>query len=193
MSESTRGTVSVGTRIIDTEDDDPSLGIVVWRPPEQTIADWKYQTSEGTMTTADTNPDYPADTQLVVIAFETDLDGYWPGWDEASPDDLFEGVCDHDVHHYGFPEPRLTLADERGSDGAESENTIEQEMEAPPEEFVPIMERLEQNEFTIGYDAGEQVLRVEKYGVEHAITHDGTVKGESGIKGRVETIVQRFL
>lgn len=193
MSKSTTTRLTVGTRVVDTEDDDPNSGIVVWHPSEKTIADWEYPTDEGTVTTAETNPTYPADTQLVVIAFETALDACWPEWNEAEPDALFEGVREHGVHHYGFPEPRLASADESGREEAESDDTTEQETEAPPEEFTPIMERLEQNEFMVGYDSSEQVLRVEKFGVEHTIDHDGTVQGESGIKRRVETIVNRFL
>jgi hypothetical protein len=193
MSESTMEKLPIGTRVIDTEDDDPSVGIVVWRSPEQTIADWEFQTSEGPMTTAETNPEYPADTQLVVVAFETDLDASWEGWRDANPDTFFEGVRKHGVRRYGFPEPRLAPADENRRKNGEREVISDEEAEMPPEEFTPIMERLEQNEFAVGYDSSEQVLRVEKYGIEHTIAHDGTVQGESGIKGRVETIVQRFL
>ena len=63
--------------MIDTEDDDPNQAVVVWRPSAKTIADWEFQTNEGTMTTAETNPGYPADAQLVVVALETALDEYW--------------------------------------------------------------------------------------------------------------------
>ncbi|WP_227377171.1 hypothetical protein [Haladaptatus halobius] len=62
MSESDMTRLSVGDRVIDTEDDDPNVGVVIAKPSEQTIADWEFQTSEGPMTTAEMNPEYPADT-----------------------------------------------------------------------------------------------------------------------------------
>ncbi|WP_227355886.1 hypothetical protein [Haladaptatus salinisoli] len=192
MSESDMKRLSVGDRVIDTEDDDPSVGVVVARPPEQTIAEWEFSTDDGTKTTADTNPEYPAETQLVVIAFKNALNGYWSDWYEADPDELYQGVRENDVHHYGFPEPRLALVSESESETREDTEPTEQQAE-PPEQFEPIIERLEQNDFSVAYDADAQELHVEKFGVEHTIDPDGTVQGESGIKGRVETIVNRFL
>lgn len=192
MSNSNMTRLSVGDRVIDTEDDDPNVGIVIARPPEQTIEDWEFSTSNGPMTTADTNPEYPADTQLVIVSFLSDLNGYWEGWQNVESNELFDGVEDNDVHRYGFPEPRLALADENGSETNPAAEPTEQEVK-PPDKFMPIIERLEQNDFSVVYDVDAQELLVEKYGVEHTIDHDGTVQGESGIKGRIETIVNRFL
>jgi len=81
MGDSGMARLSVGARVIDTEDDDPSVGIVVARPSEQTIADWEFSTNDGTKTTADTNQEYPADTQLVIVAFKTALNEYWSEWE----------------------------------------------------------------------------------------------------------------
>lgn len=191
MSDSSMTRLSVGDRVIDTEDDDPNIGIVIARPPEKTIEEWEFSTSDGPMTTADTNPEYPADTQLVIVSFRSDLNGYWEGWQNVEPDELFNGVEDNGVHRYGFPEPRLAPADENESEANTAVEPTEQEVK-PPTKFTPVIERLEQNDFSVTYDADVQELLVEKYGVEHTIDHDGTVQGESGIKGRIETIVNRF-
>jgi hypothetical protein len=197
MGKSSMTRLSVGDRVVDTDDNDPSEGIVISRPPEQMIEDWEFSTDDGTKTTADTNPEYPADTQLVIVAFKNALNGYWPEWEEADPDDLFAGVRANGVHHYGFPEPRLAPVNHSENASPEGEETTKQremgEETGPPDKFTPVIERLEQNDFSIAYDATVQELQVEKYGVEHTIGHDGSVQGESGIKGRIETIVNRFL
>ncbi|RBI58767.1 hypothetical protein DMJ13_25885 [halophilic archaeon] len=192
MGEGNTTQLSVGERVIDVEDDDPNQAVVVWRPAEKTIADWEFQTSEGTTTTAETNPEYPTDTQLVVVAFETALDEYWDGWLEAEPADLFEGIRENGVHQYGFPESRLAPASEATASTQRDETGTEEEV-ALPKEFPEIAERLEQSGFDVAYDAGEEVLRVEKHSVEHAIEHDGTIRGKNGMKQRVKVIVDRFL
>jgi hypothetical protein len=69
--------LSVGGRVIDTDDDDPNVGVVVARPLEKTIADRKISTNNGTTTAVEMNPEYPADSQLVIIAFKSALNGCW--------------------------------------------------------------------------------------------------------------------
>ncbi|MFB9807051.1 hypothetical protein ACFFQF_18245 [Haladaptatus pallidirubidus] len=192
MSETEMTRLSVGDCVIDTDDDNPDEAIVIARPPATTIAEWEFPTNEGPMTTADTNPEYPADTQLVLVSFLSDLNDYWEEWDNADSADLYDGVEDNHVHRYGFPEPRLAPVDERETTPEEDTDLTDNEAE-PPEQFTPVIDRLEQNEFTVSYDADEQVIRAEKFGVEHTINHDGTVGGESGIKNRVKSIVDRFL
>lgn len=192
MSEMGTTRLSVGDRVLDTDDDNPDEAVVIARPPETTIAEWEFPTDEGPMTTADTNPDYPADTQLVLVSFLSDLNGYWEEWTDVDPADLYDGVEANHVHRYGFPEPRLAPVDESETTPKEDTEPIDTEAE-PPKEFRPVIDRLEQNEFTVSYDAGEQVIRVEKFGVEHTIDQDGTVGGESSIKNRVGSIVDRFL
>ena len=96
------------------------------------------------------------------------------------------------MHQYGFPESRLKPANEETASSERDETVADGEMTLP-EEFPETAVRLEQNEFDVTYDAGDQVLRVEKHGVEHTIEHDGTVRGESGMKQRVTVVVNRFL
>lgn len=193
MSDTRMAPLSVRDRVIDTEDDDPNA-VVVWNPSEMTIADWEYTTADGQTTTAEANPEYPPDSSLVIVAFEDDLDGHWEGWREADTDSLFDGVCENGVHHYGFPAERLAHAEsEPSADDEHGERSEDDSAVAMPEAFPQIAQRFEQNEFEVAYDPNEEVLRVEKHGVEHAIEHDGTIRGDSGIKSRVEVIVNRFL
>ena len=92
MSEMGMTQLSVGDRVIDTDDDNPDEAVVIARPPETTIAEWEFPTNEGPMTTANTNPEYPADAQLVLVSFLSDLNGYWEEWTDADPADLRDGV-----------------------------------------------------------------------------------------------------
>lgn len=99
--------LSIGDSVIDREDDDPNEAVVIRRSPEETIVDWEHESDGETVTTADENPEYPEDEQLVVVAFRESLESAWPDWQEADPDALFEGAADRDVNRYGFPEGRL--------------------------------------------------------------------------------------
>lgn len=194
MSDTDTEPLSVRDRVIDTDDDDPNVGVVVWKPSAMTIADWNFPTDDGQKTVAETNPAYADDSQLVIIAFEDDLNGYWEGWRDADSHSLFDGVCENGVYHYGFPEERLARTESEPADDSERAESPTEDSRVPvPEAFPDIAERLEQNEFAVAYDPSEEVLRVEKHGVEHAVEHDGTVRGESGIKQHVTVIVDRFL
>jgi len=96
-----------GTRVIDGDDDDPNDAVVVWRPDDMTTANWTYEAGGETYTTAESNPDYPNDEQLVVVVFESTLEGAWPEWTTADPNDLYKGVKEQDLPLFGFPESRL--------------------------------------------------------------------------------------
>ncbi|RBI59392.1 hypothetical protein DMJ13_22465 [halophilic archaeon] len=153
-----------------------------------------FQTDGGETTAAETNPKYPADNPLIIVAFETDLDGHWEGWRDADSHSLFDGVCENGVHHYGFPEGRLAFVESEPADDSERAESPEEDSRMPmPQAFPDIAECLEQSEFAVAYDPSEEGLRVEKFGIEHAIEHDGTIRGESGMKSRVSVIVSRFM
>jgi hypothetical protein len=164
-----------GTRVIDGDDDDPNDAVIVWRPEDMTTADWEYEAGGETYTTAESNPGYPDDDQLVLIAFENELDDAWPEWEEADPDDLYEGAKEHDVALFGFPESRI---EERGPER--------------PDEFEEIEERLVENGFEVEFDAETGELYAEKYGTEYWIQPDGTVEGDEGLRNRVTSIVSRY-
>lgn len=171
-----------GTRVLDREDDDPDEAVVVWRPEDMTIADWEYEADGETYTTAESNPDYPEDEQLVLISFTEQLEAEWPDWEE-SPPELLDGVREREIPRYGFPEGRLVEAE----DDAEGD-TVE-----IPDEFEVIRERLEENGFQVTLDAETVELHVEKYDTEYVVSADGTVEGESGLRNRVVSIVSRYL
>ncbi|MFB6188396.1 MAG: hypothetical protein ABEI57_00795 [Halapricum sp.] len=170
-----------GTRVLDGDDDDPDEAVVVWRPEDTTISDWEYEADGETYTTAESNPDYPEDEQLVLISFVDQLDEQWPEWTASDPADLFDGVREHDVPHYGFPEGRLVEAD-----------AIAAEPEIP-EEFEVITDRLEENGFAVELDEENAQLHVEKYDTEYVVNADGTVEGEAALRTRVTSIVNRYL
>ena len=96
-----------GTRVIDGDDGDPNTAVVVWRPEGKTTTDWTYQAGGETYTTAESNPTYPDDDQLLVVVFERPLEDAWPEWTAADPSDLYEGVTERHLPLFGFPESRL--------------------------------------------------------------------------------------
>ena len=198
--------MDVGTRVRDGDDDHPNDAVVVSRPNEMTIADWEYEVEGETYTTAESNPDYPEDDQLVLICFMTELFDDWPEWGDAADEDLLEGAHEHDVPIYGFPESRLVEFDpfekaEESEDEGESEETAGGEGEddepteesAIPPEFETIRERLEENGFEVTLDEDAATLDVEKYGTEYVVNADGTVDGDEGLRNRVTSIVNRYL
>ncbi|MCU4719108.1 hypothetical protein [Halapricum hydrolyticum] len=173
-----------GTRVLDREDDDPDEAVIVWRPEDRTIADWEYEADGEAYTTAESNPDYPDDEQLVLISFLDQLEAAWPDWEESPPAELLDGARERDVPCYGFPEGRLVEAE----DDAGEADAVE-----IPDEFEVIQERLEENGFEVTLDADTAELHVEKYGTEYVVSADGTVEGESGLRNRVVSIVSRYL
>lgn len=174
-----------GTRVLDREDDDPDEAVVVDRPEDTTIADWEYEIDGETYTTAESNPDYPADEQLVLISFLDQLETQWPEWEDASPSALRDGVRERDIPRYGFPEGRLIEAETGGADESETAEI--------PEEFETIRERLEENGFAVELEEKTAELHVEKYDTEYVVSADGTVEGEAGLRNRVVSIVSRYL
>jgi len=170
-----------GTRVFDREDDDPDEAVIVHRPAEKTIADWEYEINGETYTTAESNPGYDPDEPLVVLSFLDPLTEEWPDWESAPSAELFDGVRERGIDYYGFPESRLTVADE-------ATDTV-----SVPEEFETITDRLEENGFEVTEDAETATLTVEKYGTEYIVRSDGSVEGEEGLRNRVVSIVNRYL
>ena len=176
-----------GTRVFDTDDDDPDEAVVVWAPEDTTIADWEYEVDDVTYTTAESNPDYDDDEPLVLVCFSNQLDDHWPEWSEAAPEALLEGVRDHDVPEYGFPESRMAPIEELDEHLDDEDESVE-----VPEEFEVITERLEENGFEVTLDEAAVELHVEKYGTEYTVDAEGFVEGEAGLRNRVTSIVNRY-
>lgn len=182
--------MDAGTRVYDNEDEFPDDAVVVRRPDEMTITDWEYEADGETYTTAESNPDYPEDEQLVVIAFEAELDEHWPDWRETEDEALAEGVEAHGISTYGFPEGRLTVIEESDDSDDDTDEAAESEPE-PPAEFDVLEERFEENGFDVRVEGPQ--LHVEKYGDAYVVEADGTVEGEGGLRNRVTSIAGRYL
>lgn len=159
-----------GDRVFDREDDDPDPAVVVAVPEGRTLADWRYEVDGEKRTAAEANPDYPADEQLAIVAFEAVLDEYWPGWEDAAPEDLFEGVKEHGVNHYGFPESRLGYR-------------------TPPTALEAVLARIAPEVDAVEWNLERQVLVVEKLGGTYAVAPDGTVQGDGVFADRLEDLV----
>lgn len=160
-----------GDRVFDREDDgDPDPAVVVGIPESQTLANWTYQVDGEVVTAAEANPDYSADEQLVLVAFETVLDECWPGWEGAAPGDLFDGIEEHGANHYGFPESRLGYR-------------------TPPTALEAVLARVAPAVDAVEWNLEHQVLVVEKLGETYGVTPDGTVQGDGVFADRLEDLV----
>jgi len=173
VPDQTAGRVPVGDSVIDRADDDPNEGIVIRYTDDQTIADWEYETDVGTRTTAEDNPDHPADEQLVVVAFRSALASKWPDWQDAEPETLFEGAADRDIARYGFPESRLEPIDPGALDAQWLDG---------------LADRLADAGWEVTHNTTELVVR--QFGEEYRITADGTVEGEGDHRSPLETLIE---
>jgi hypothetical protein len=165
--------LSIGDSVADTEDADPDEAIVIDRPADQTIADWEHDTGDGTTTAAEENPEYPADEQLVVVAFREALNSAIDGWQALDGDELLQQVDKHDIKQYGFPESRL--------------NQIE-----PGELAAQWLDSLAERFDDAGWDVTHNPteLLVTQYDEEYRIIADGTVEGDGEYREPLENIVE---
>lgn len=166
-------TLSVGDSVADTEDDDPNEAIVIKRPSTQTIADWEYETASGVTTTAEENPAYPADDQLVIVAFRSDLADAIDDWQALDAESLFEAVVEHDINRYGFPESRLEQIEPGELDS---------------EWLASLAERFGDAGWEVTHNTTE--LIVTQYDEEYRITAHGAIEGEGEYRKPLENIVE---
>jgi len=164
---------SVGDSVADIEDDDPDEAIVIDRPTTQTIADWERETDSGTTTAAEDNPDYPADEQLVVVAFRDAITDSIDNWQALDGDALHEQVVEHDITQYGFPESRL-------------EQIEPGELDA--QWLDSLADRFEDAGWDVTHDTTE--LHLMQYDEEYRITANGTVEGKGEYREPLENIVE---
>ncbi|WP_165857908.1 hypothetical protein [Halonotius pteroides] len=156
----------------DTEDDDPDEAIILNLPADKIIADWEHETDAGTTTAAAENPDYPADEQLIIVAFRDAIATALDNWQGLDSDTLFEQVAEHDINQYGFPEDRL-------------------EQIEPGELDAEWLDSLAERFIDAGWDVTHRAteLRLTQYDEEYRITADGTVVGEGEYREPLENIV----
>jgi hypothetical protein len=165
-------TFAVGDSVADTEDDDPDEAIIVNCPADKTIADWEHEMDSGTTTAAAENPDYPADEQLVIVAFRDAVATALDNWQALDSDTLFEQVVEHDINQYGFPAGRLEQIEPGGLESEWLDSLAERFTDA-------------------GWDVTHKTteLRLTQYDEEYRITADGTVVGEGEYREPLENIV----
>lgn len=154
--------ISVGDRVVDTEDDEPALGVVILTPDAE-ATDWDVDGD----TVADHNPSYPDDADVAIVSFVGDLDEWWADWREHDADELFDEVCDRGHKFYAFPAPRLRKVP-----------SPDQTVEALEDAGFPAERR------------GDDVI-VEKFG-EYTVRPDGTVEGEGSVVENVEKVVSNL-
>jgi hypothetical protein len=164
---------SVGDSVADIEDNDPDEAIVIAQPTAQTIADWEHETDSGTTTAAEDNPDYPADEQLVVVAFRDAITDSIDDWQALDGETLHEQVVEHDITQYGFPESRL-------------------EQIEPGELDAQWLDSLADRFVDAGWDVTHNTteLHLMQYDEEYRITTDGTVEGKGEYREPLENIVE---
>lgn len=173
VPDQTAGRFSVGDSVIDRADDDPNEAIVVQYSDDQTIADWEYETDAGARTTAEDNPDHPADEQLVVVVFRSSLASKWSDWQDADPETLFEGTAEREITRYGFPESCLEPIEPGALDAQWLDG---------------LADRLADAGWEVTHNTTTLVVR--QFGEEYRITADGTVEGEGEHLTPLETLVE---
>lgn len=156
--------LSVGDSVYDTESD--SSVAVVLLLPSMSADEWEVEDST---TVADMNPEYPSDSDVVLVAFEEDLDEWWPEWRDYGPEDLFDEICERSHKFYAFPAPRLEKADEG---------------------IACVEHALRDAGYPV--ERKDETVVVEKFG-EYVVHPDGTVEGEGALGDRLRTVVERAL
>jgi hypothetical protein len=166
--------LSLGDSVIDGEDDDPNEAIVIGRPKDRVITDWEYEKEGEIITTAEENPEYPGDEQLVVAAYRDTLDDDWPAWEETDPTELYEGTAQRDINQYGFPEGRLEAIE-------------------PGELEAQWLDGLADRLADAGWDVTNEPteLIVEQFGERYRITADASVVGEGNCRTPLETLIEK--
>jgi hypothetical protein len=102
-----------GTVVRDRADDQASDAVVIRRRDDP--ADEVTVPIDGEPTVAALNPEYPADADVVEVAFADALDREVPGWRELNTPTLVGRVAGSAVTTYSYPEPRLRPAVDGGT------------------------------------------------------------------------------
>ncbi|PGF14444.1 hypothetical protein CP556_20075 [Natrinema sp. CBA1119] len=167
-----------GQYVIDRDDDDPDLAAVV-QYPGTTIAETRVTYPNGKeRTVAEDNPAYEADEPAVTVAFvESGLDQSWPEWRDSSAEDLSDGIQDHGVKCYTFPEARLTPVQTEADSAVSPQRTVE---------IDALQTRLEDAEWSVTL-ADDGALIAEKMGDRYRTHRQGrlTARASSAALWRI--------
>jgi len=165
-----------GAVVVDVEDHDADRAVVINTPPA-TAEDWGvYYNDDGEeVTVADMNPDYDPEEEVIVVAFEEDLDR--PDYDGEEPLALAELECGS----YAFPPNRLRRVDHvSNKPGDTPQNRTDAEKENKPSDYPQLSSLAEAltGDASVVVDGEEApYVEIEKLGETHLIFPDGTVRG----------------
>lgn len=171
--------VSIGSRVIDSDDDDPDPAVVVNLPPVPASA-WDLPALGATV--AEENPQYPSDADVAVVVFEHALVNSRPEYEGDDPIPIKE----IDAPWYAFPEPRLAVI---GTFGEEPEPEPEPE---PTTALQAIAERLRAGGMSIEIVEDDR-LRASKLGQEYEVTDAGTVVGDGALRDRLREAISEVM
>lgn len=168
-----------GAVVVDADSDresEQNTAVVINTPPA-TLDEWVVYRDDGEeVTVADDNPAYRATDEVIVVAFEEDLDEVRPDYEGDRPLDLAELDC----RVYAFPPRRLRRvgtvgekAEDTPADTSEGANT---RVDDDYPNLEALSERLGEAADVVVED-GEPGVEVEKLGVTHHISADGSVDG----------------
>lgn len=173
------GVEEYGAIVEDVEDTDPNPAVVINTPPVP-LDEWTaYQNEDGEeVTVAETNPDYNAEAEVVVVAFQDDLDKVNPSYAGEEPLTLSELDC----RYYAFPPARLRRVDHVGEEGDDTPEARTNAESVEPEDTHPELTSLAEalgDGATVVVDGEEEPhVEVDKLGETHLIFADGTVRGD---------------
>lgn len=103
----------IGTRVLDSDDDDPDPARVV-NTPDRTADEW-HAVADLTVSEHPSNHAYPNDAPVVVVCYEDELReaGILPDWSGDEPLKLAD-LAEEGVRYYSFPAQRLEVAETQG-------------------------------------------------------------------------------
>lgn len=191
----------------DAQGENPEDPAVVLNTPPVPADEWTVPRLGRTV--AEDNPEYPAESPVVVVAFRDHLDERLPGWGDREGYWPLSTLNERGVRHYSFPaarlervaveeDPRPESKDERNAGlggSADSQGDVEVESEPTPEpepavDVDGLAQRLE--------DAGcavtrrDRGLRVSKLGEMYLIKSSGEIEGDGALRERLNEILEQF-
>ncbi|MDS0476929.1 hypothetical protein [Natrinema sp. 1APR25-10V2] len=172
-----------GQRVIDRDDDDPDLAVVV-HCPDATIEETSVTGADSAeRTVAADNPAYDATESAVIVAFvESGLEQDWPAWRDSPAADLYDGVREHGVKCYTFPEARLSPVNTEDAPAEPADTLVE---------LDALQTRLADAEWSLT-QADDGTVIAEKRGEQYRISPTGDVDGDGQLREPLENLVTHY-